>query len=178
MLEHNLTQRERQILVRLLELSQHSNEQFEARPVDPAARGPSHEFARLDFGFGGDGQSMEIAERDLRLPKDEGLIHFRWHPSRSRHRTAHYSGVRGGQQQVSGSRAYRCGGSSDGRGQPRAHRRRKGDRIALREDHRRTGESRGSIDRRRRRPGRAVQGRPTPCSPDFESGRDRVCYKP
>ena len=79
MLEYNLTQRERQIVVRLLDLSQHSKEQFEARLVDPAGTGPSRELARLDFGFGGGGHSMELTKRDLRLLKDEGLIHFRGH---------------------------------------------------------------------------------------------------
>jgi hypothetical protein len=77
MLEYNLTQRERQIVIRLLDLSQHSKEHFEARIVDPAAAGPSHEVARLDFG--GEGHSMEVTKRDLRVLKDEGLIHFRWH---------------------------------------------------------------------------------------------------
>jgi len=77
-LEYNLTQRERQILVQLLALSQHAKEHFEARIADPDAAGPSRELARLDFG-GGDGQSMEITKRDLRVLKDEGLIHFRWH---------------------------------------------------------------------------------------------------
>jgi hypothetical protein len=55
-LEYNLTQRER-ILVRLIGLSQHSKERFEARVVDPAAAGPSRELARL--GFGGAGHSMD-----------------------------------------------------------------------------------------------------------------------
>jgi hypothetical protein len=77
MSEYNLTQRERQIVVRLVELSQHSKEQFEARLVDPAAAGPARELARLDFG--GTGHSMELTKRDLRVLKDEGLIHFRWH---------------------------------------------------------------------------------------------------
>ena len=77
MLEYNLTQRERQILIRLLELSQHSKERFEARIVDSAAAGPARELARLDFG--GEGHSMDLTKRDLRLLKDEGLIHFRWH---------------------------------------------------------------------------------------------------
>ena len=76
-MEYNLTQRERQIIVRLIDLSQHSKEQFEARVVDPAAAGPSRELALLDFG--GDGHSMELTKRDLRVLKDEGLIHFRWH---------------------------------------------------------------------------------------------------
>jgi hypothetical protein len=77
MLEYNLTQRERQIIVLLIDLSQHSKEHFEARIVDPAATGPSRDVARLDFG--GVGHSMELTKRDLRVLKDEGLIHFRWH---------------------------------------------------------------------------------------------------
>jgi hypothetical protein len=77
MLQYNLTQRERQVLVRLFELSQHSKDHFEARIVAPAAAGPSCELARLDFG--GQGHSMELTKRDLRVLKDEGLIHFRWH---------------------------------------------------------------------------------------------------
>jgi hypothetical protein len=77
MLEYNLTQRERQILIRLLDLSQHSKEHFDARIVDGAAAGPARELARLDFGGGG--HSMELTKRDLRVLKDEGLIHFRWH---------------------------------------------------------------------------------------------------
>ena len=75
-MEYNLTQRERQILVRLIDLSQHSKERFEARVVDPAGAGPSRELARLDFG--GAGHSMELTKRDLRVLKDEGLIYFRW----------------------------------------------------------------------------------------------------
>src|SRR6478736_6568346 len=78
MLEYNLTQREPQIVTRLLDLSRHSKDRFEARLVDPGATGPSRELARLDFGGGG-GHSMELTKRDLRLLKDEGLIHFRWH---------------------------------------------------------------------------------------------------
>jgi hypothetical protein len=77
MLEYNLTQRERQILIRLLDLSKHSKEHFEARIVNPAAAGPSRELARLDFGD--EDHSLEVTKRDLRLLKDEGLIHFRWH---------------------------------------------------------------------------------------------------
>ena len=76
MSDYNLTQRERQILVRLLDLSRHSKDHFEARIVDPAAAGPSREVARLDFGGGG--HSMELTRRDLRVLKDEGLIYFRW----------------------------------------------------------------------------------------------------
>ena len=76
MLEYNLTQRERQIVVRLLDLSRHSKDHFEARLIDPAAGGPLRELARLDFG--GPGHSMELTKRDLRVLKDEGLIHFRW----------------------------------------------------------------------------------------------------
>jgi hypothetical protein len=76
MLEFNLTQRERQIVVRLLELSQHSKDHFEARMVDPGGVGPARELARLQFGGAGD--SMEMTKRDLRVLKDEGLIYFRW----------------------------------------------------------------------------------------------------
>lgn len=76
MLEYNLTQRERQIVVRLLDLSQHSKDHFEAKLLDPASKGPSRELARLHFGK--EGHSMEVTKRDLRLLKDEGLIHFRW----------------------------------------------------------------------------------------------------
>jgi hypothetical protein len=75
--EYNLTQRERQIIIRLIDLSQHSKEHFEARIVDPGAAGPARELARLDFG--GVGHSMELTRRDLRVLKDEGLVHFRWH---------------------------------------------------------------------------------------------------
>lgn len=86
MLAYNLTQRERQILIRLVELTHHSKEQFEARIVDLSAAGPVRELARLDFG-GGPGHSMELTKRDLRLLKDEGLIHFRWDlPDRGRGR--------------------------------------------------------------------------------------------
>ena len=76
MLEYNLTQRERQILIQLFELSRHSKDEFEAEIVDLAAAGPSAEVARLDFG--GKGQAMELTKRDLRTLKDEGFIHFRW----------------------------------------------------------------------------------------------------
>ena len=77
MLEYNLTQRERQILIQLLDLSQHSKDHFEAKILHPAAAdGPAREQARLDFG--GEGLSMELTKRDLRVLKDEGLIHFRW----------------------------------------------------------------------------------------------------
>lgn len=77
MLEYHLTQRERQIIIQLLDLSQHSKEHFEAWIVNPAATGPSRELARLDFG--GEGHAMELTKRDLRVLKDEGFIHFRWH---------------------------------------------------------------------------------------------------
>src|SRR5215212_3590595 len=77
MSDYNLTQRERQIVVRLLDLSGQSKDHFEARLVDPAAAGPAREVARLDFG--GAGHSMDLTKRDLRVLKDEGLIHFRWH---------------------------------------------------------------------------------------------------
>ena len=76
MLEYNLTQRERQIVVQLFELSQHTKDHFEARIVDPDGTGPSHELAQLDFGD--KGQSMQLTRRDLRVLKDEGLIYFRW----------------------------------------------------------------------------------------------------
>ena len=77
MLQYNLTQRERQILVRLFELSRHSKDEFEAEIIDLGAdAGPSAELARLDFG--GKGQAMELTKRDLRTLKDEGFIHFRW----------------------------------------------------------------------------------------------------
>ena len=79
MFEYHLTQRERQILIRLLDLSKHSKEHFEARIVDPAATGASRELARLDFGD--EGHSLEVTKRDLRVLKDEGLIHFRWESS-------------------------------------------------------------------------------------------------
>src|SRR5687768_11885050 len=75
-LDYNLTHRERQILIQLLELSQQSKEHFDARIIDPDAAGPSRELARIDFGGGG--QSMQLTKRDLRLLKDEGLIYFRW----------------------------------------------------------------------------------------------------
>lgn len=84
MLEYNLTQRERQIVLRLLELSQHTKERFTARLLDPDAAGPSGELARIEFA--GD-QSIELTKRDLRVLKDEGFIHFRWdEPDRGRGR--------------------------------------------------------------------------------------------
>ena len=76
MSDYNLTQRERQLVVRLIDLSQRSKELFEARIIDVASAGPSRDLARLDFG--GEGHSMEMTKRDLRVLKDEGLIHFRW----------------------------------------------------------------------------------------------------
>jgi hypothetical protein len=76
MLEYNLTQRERQILVRLIELSQQSKDQFEAVIINLAATGPTRELARLDFGS--EDRSMQVTMRDLRVLKDEGLIYFRW----------------------------------------------------------------------------------------------------
>jgi hypothetical protein len=76
MSEYNLTQRERQLVTRLLELSQHSKELFEARITHPASSGPSRDLATLDFGGGG--HSMELTKRDLRVLKDEGFLHFRW----------------------------------------------------------------------------------------------------
>ena len=87
MLEFNLTQRERQILIELIELSRHSKDYFEARILHPGATGPSCELARLDFGD--EGHSMQVTRRDLRVLKDEGLIHFRWHlPARGTGRLA------------------------------------------------------------------------------------------
>jgi hypothetical protein len=76
MLEYNLTQRERQIVIRLLDLSKHSKEHFDAQVVNPAAVGPARDLVRLSFG--GEGHSMEVTKRDLRVLKDEGLIYFRW----------------------------------------------------------------------------------------------------
>jgi hypothetical protein len=77
MLDYNLTQRERQILLQLLDLSKHSKDRFEERILHPdAAEGPARELARLDFG--GESLSMELTKRDLHVLKDEGLIHFRW----------------------------------------------------------------------------------------------------
>src|SRR3954451_23250604 len=78
MLEYNLTQRERQIVTRLLELSRNSKDHFETRLIDPTATGPSRELALLQFA-GVNAPSMELTKRDLRLLKDEGLIYFRWH---------------------------------------------------------------------------------------------------
>ena len=75
-MELSLTQRERQIVVQLLELSQHSKEHFEARIIDPGAAGPSRELASLNFG--GSEHSMQLTRLDLRVLKDEGLIYFRW----------------------------------------------------------------------------------------------------
>lgn len=77
MLQYNLTQRERQIVMRLLVLSEHTKEHFEARVIDPSATGPLAEQARLDFGR--EGHSLDITKRDLRVLKDEGLIYFHWH---------------------------------------------------------------------------------------------------
>jgi len=76
MSEYNLTQRERQIITRLLELSQHSKDLFEARITHPTASGPSRDLVTLDFGA--EGHSMELTKRDLRVLKDEGFLHFRW----------------------------------------------------------------------------------------------------
>jgi hypothetical protein len=78
MLEYNLTQRERQLLIKLLELSRNSKDHFEARLMSEPGTGPRSELARLDFGDAGGAGSMELTKRDLRLLKDEGLIHFRW----------------------------------------------------------------------------------------------------
>ena len=75
-MQYNLTQRDRQILIRLLDLSRQSRDVFDADIVDLAATGPSAELVRLHFD--GEGDSMELTKRDLRVLKDEGLIHFRW----------------------------------------------------------------------------------------------------
>jgi hypothetical protein len=74
-MEYNLTQRERQIVLKMIELSHNSKEQFEARIADANSRGPTRDLARLDFGGNG---SMALTKRDLRVLKDEGVIHFRW----------------------------------------------------------------------------------------------------
>jgi hypothetical protein len=86
MLQYNLTQRERQIVIQLVELSKNTKDYFEARTLDASiSDGPARELARLDFGAGG--HSMQLTKRDLRLLKDEGLIHFRWdQPDRGRGR--------------------------------------------------------------------------------------------
>jgi hypothetical protein len=76
-MDYNLTQRERQILIRLIELSHNTKEQFETTLIDPAGIGPSRELAQLSFEK--NGHSMKLTKRDLRVLKDEGLIHFRWH---------------------------------------------------------------------------------------------------
>ena len=77
MQQYNLTQRERQILVQLLTLSQRTKDRFEARIADPdAAAGPARELVAVRFGA--DGEALEVTRRDLRLLKDEGLIYFRW----------------------------------------------------------------------------------------------------
>jgi hypothetical protein len=76
-MEYNLTHRDRQLLLQLVELSKHSMDHFEARIVAPDAAGPARELARLDFG--GEGLSMELTRLDLRVLKDEGLIYFHWH---------------------------------------------------------------------------------------------------
>jgi len=90
MLDYNLTQRERQILIRLVDLAGSENEQFEAQIVDPAGTGPTRELANIEFGSnksGGERPSLQLTKRDLRLLKDEGLIHFRWElPERGRGR--------------------------------------------------------------------------------------------
>jgi hypothetical protein len=76
MLEFNLTQRERQLLAQLSDLSQHSKADFDAEVIDLAATGPAAELACLRFAPGG--PTMELTKRDLRVLKDEGFIHFRW----------------------------------------------------------------------------------------------------
>ena len=76
MLEFNLTQRERQLLTQLCQLSRQSKADFEAEVIDLAATGPTAELARLRFAR--NGPTMELTKRDLRVLKDEGFIHFRW----------------------------------------------------------------------------------------------------
>jgi len=76
MLEFNLTQRERQLLTQLCQLSRQSKADFEAEVIDLAATGPTAELARLRFSS--KGPTMELTKRDLRVLKDEGFIHFRW----------------------------------------------------------------------------------------------------
>ena len=76
MLEFNLTQRERQLLTQLCQLSRQSKADFEAEVIDLAATGPGAELARLRFSS--KGPTMELTKRDLRVLKDEGFIHFRW----------------------------------------------------------------------------------------------------
>jgi hypothetical protein len=76
MLECNLTQRERQLLTQLCQLSRQSKADFEAEVIDLAATGPAAELARLCFSS--KGPTMELTKRDLRILKDEGFIHFRW----------------------------------------------------------------------------------------------------
>jgi hypothetical protein len=77
MLEYNLTQRERQILVQLSALSQQSKDSFEALIVNAEASGPTADLVRIHFA--GQSESMVLSKRDLRVLKDEGLIHFHWH---------------------------------------------------------------------------------------------------
>ena len=74
--EFNLTQRERQLLTQLCDLSRQSKADFEAEVIDLAATGPAAELARLRFSS--QGPTMELTKRDLRVLKDEGFIHFRW----------------------------------------------------------------------------------------------------
>jgi hypothetical protein len=76
MLDFNLTQRERQILIQLIDLSSNSKDQFETCIANPASVGPARELASLSFAP--NGPAMTLTKRDLRLLKDEGLIHFRW----------------------------------------------------------------------------------------------------
>ena len=76
MLEFNLTQRERQLLTRLCELSGRSRAEFEAEVVDLAATGPTADLARVRFKPAG--PTLELTKRDLRVLKDEGFVHFHW----------------------------------------------------------------------------------------------------
>ena len=61
MLEYNLTQRERQLLIKLLELSRNSKDHFEARLMTEPGAGPKSELARLDFGGAGAGAGAGVA---------------------------------------------------------------------------------------------------------------------
>jgi hypothetical protein len=136
-MDYNLTQRERQIVIQLVELSRHSREYFIAQTLDPATvDGPARELARLGFGEGG--ATIDLTKRDLRLLKDEGLIHFRWdRPDRGRGRLS--------------SIAFEAVSSNFGSGNPQASAA-KATAAAARaviadEDHRGAGHPRRKADR-------------------------------
>jgi hypothetical protein len=76
MLEFNLTQRERQLLIHLCTLSGQSKADFDAEIADLATAGPGAELVRLRFAP--KGPAMELTKLDLRVLKDEGFIHFHW----------------------------------------------------------------------------------------------------